>query len=77
MSDFSGNKIRRLVDRRFPFEGVINNINRRYKETESNYIREDLSKQISLSDCKECSGTRLRKEARNIFINDTLVNKFE
>ena len=61
----------RLVDRRFPFEGVINNINRRYKETESNYIRDDLSKQISLSDCKECSGTRLRKEARNIFINDT------
>jgi len=61
----------RLVDRRFPFEGVLNNINRRYKETESNYIREDLSKQISLSDCKECSGTRLRKEARNIFINDT------
>jgi len=61
----------RLVDRRFPFEGVINNINRRYKETESNYIREDLSKQISVSDCKECSGTRLRKEARNIFINDT------
>ena len=61
----------RLVDRRFPFEGVINNINRRYKETESNYIREDLSRQISLSDCKECSGTRLRKEARNIFINDT------
>ena len=61
----------RLVDRRFPFEGVINNIDRRYKETESNYIREDLSKQISVSDCKECSGTRLRKEARNIFINDT------
>jgi len=61
----------RLVDRRFPFEGVINNIDRRYKETESNYIREDLSKQISVSDCKECSGTRLREEARNIFINDT------
>ncbi len=70
--DFSWRTKRgRLVDRRFPFEGVINNINRRYKETESNYIREDLSKQISLSDCKECSGTRLRKEARNIFINDT------
>ena len=48
----------RLVDRKFPFEGVINNINRRYKETESNYIREDLSKLISVSDCKECSGTR-------------------
>tara|TARA_Y100001936_G_scaffold159311_1_gene155687 strand:+ start:57 stop:2897 length:2841 start_codon:yes stop_codon:yes gene_type:complete len=61
----------RLVDRRFPFEGVLNNINRRYKETESNYIREDLSKLISVSDCKECSGTRLREEARNIFINDT------
>ncbi len=61
----------KLVERIFPFEGVINNINRRYKETESNYIREDLSKLISLSDCKECYGTRLRREARNIFINKT------
>ena len=64
------NKRGRLVERFFPFEGVLNNVNRRYKETESNYIREDLSKLISLKDCQLCDGTRLREEARNVFIQD-------
>ena len=64
------NKRGRLVERFFPFEGVLNNVNRRYKETESNYIREELSKLISLNDCQLCDGTRLREEARNVFIQD-------
>ena len=64
------NKRGRLVERFFPFEGVLNNVNRRYKETESNYIREDLSKLISLKECQLCDGTRLREEARNVFIQD-------
>ena len=64
------NKRGRLVERFFPFEGVLNNVNRRYKETESNYIREELSKLISLKDCQLCDGTRLREEARNVFIQD-------
>ena len=67
------NKRGRLVERYFPFEGVLNNVNRRYKETESNYIREDLSKLISLKNCQSCSGTRLREEARNVFIQDTAI----
>ena len=67
------NKRGRLVERYFPFEGVLNNVNRRYKETESNYIREDLSKLISLKNCQLCSGTRLREEARNVFIQDTAI----
>ena len=64
------NKRGRLVERFFPFEGVLNNVNRRYKETESNYIREELFKLISLKDCQLCDGTRLREEARNVFIQD-------
>ena len=59
-----------LVERIFAFEGVINNIERRYKETESSWSRDNLSKLISLSSCKACSGTRLRKEARNVFVDN-------
>ena len=64
------NKRGRLVERFFPFEGVINNVNRRYKETESSYIREELAKLISQKDCQECDGTRLKEEARNVFIEE-------
>ena len=64
------NKRGSLVERIFAFEGVLNNIDRRYKETESSYSRDNLSKLISLSSCKACSGTRLRKEARNVFIEN-------
>jgi len=64
------NKRGSVVERIFPFEGIISNIERRYKETESSWSRDNLSKLISLSSCKACSGTRLRKEARNVFIDD-------
>ena len=64
------NKRGSLVERIFPFEGVLNNIDRRYKETESSWSRDNLSKLISLSSCKACSGTRLRKEARNLFLEN-------
>ena len=62
------NKRGSLVERIFPFEGVLNNIERRYKETESSWSRDNLSKLISLASCKACSGTRLRKEARNVYL---------
>ena len=64
------NKRGSLVERIFPFEGILNNIERRYKETESSWSRDNLSKLISLSTCKSCDGTRLRKEARNVFVED-------
>ena len=64
------NKRGSLVERIFPFEGVLNNIDRRYKETESSWSRDNLSKLISLSSCKACSGTRLRKESRNVFLEN-------
>jgi len=69
--DFSWrNKRGNRVERIYAFEGVLANINRRYKETESNGVRDHLTKLISLKNCQECSGTRLREEARNVFILD-------
>ena len=74
--DFSWRSKRgKLVERIYSFEGVMTNINRRYKETDSNGVRDYLSKLISLRNCQSCSGTRLREEARNVFIaNNSLPN---
>ncbi|HCH70324.1 MAG TPA: excinuclease ABC subunit UvrA [Colwellia sp.] len=60
-----------VVLRKHPFEGIINNMQRRYKETESNAVREELSKYLNSQHCPDCSGSRLRLEARNVFIDDT------
>ncbi len=49
--------------RRHPFEGVLHNMERRYKETESSAVREELAKFISNRPCASCEGTRLRREA--------------
>ncbi|PMM08462.1 excinuclease ABC subunit A [Vibrio breoganii] len=54
-----------------PFEGILNTLERRYRDTESNSVREDLAKYISTRSCKSCDGTRLREEARNVFVQDT------
>ena len=56
--------------RAHPFEGIIPNMERRYRETESNVIREELSKYLNSQACPECQGTRLRREARYVFIAD-------
>lgn len=58
------------VRRTHPFEGVIPNMERRYEETESNAVREELVKYLTVSACEECQGTRLRVEARNVFIDN-------
>ncbi|OCG73018.1 excinuclease ABC subunit A [Gilliamella sp. Occ4-3] len=60
-----------VVKRKHPFEGIINNLARRYKETESQTIREELAKYISHRPCPCCGGSRLCTAARNVFINDT------
>ena len=52
------------------FEGVIPNMQRRYHDTDSQFIREDLAKFLSHQICPGCSGTRLCLAARNVFIND-------
>lgn len=59
------------VKRTHPFEGILNNLSRRYKETDSQTIREELAKYISNRACPSCQGSRLRVEARNVFIDDT------
>jgi len=60
-----------VVLRNHPFEGIINNMQRRYKETESNAVREELAKYLNSQHCPDCDGSRLRLEARNVFIGDT------
>jgi len=59
--------------RQHKFEGVIHNMERRYRETESTSVREELTKYMATSNCPECSGTRLRKSARNVFIDDRRI----
>ncbi|HKT31415.1 MAG TPA: excinuclease ABC subunit UvrA, partial [Gammaproteobacteria bacterium] len=54
--------------RKHAFEGVIPNMQRRYQETESQMVREELAKYLTSRPCPECGGTRLRKEARFVFV---------
>ncbi|ALS97020.1 excinuclease ABC subunit UvrA [Lacimicrobium alkaliphilum] len=60
-----------VMERKHPFEGIIPNMQRRYRETESNAVRDELAKYLSQQPCDSCGGTRLRLEARNVFIGDT------
>ena len=60
-----------LITRNHVFEGVLNNMNRRYRETESNSVREELAKYQTSQACPSCKGSRLRQEARNVFIGQT------
>jgi len=52
------------------FEGIVPNMERRYRETESQMVREDLTKYLSTQSCPECKGARLRKAARYVFIDE-------
>jgi len=61
--------------KRHPFEGILNTLERRYRDTESNAVREDLAKYISTKTCSSCDGSRLRLEARNVFIGDTTLSQ--
>jgi excinuclease ABC subunit A len=56
-------------DTKIEFEGVLNNIERRFKETSSDYIREQMEKYMAESDCPTCNGYRLNEEARAVLIN--------
>ena len=62
----NGKKITKMQS----FEGIISNFERRYNNTESNFVREELNKYLSKQVCDECNGTRLCEDARNVFIND-------
>jgi len=56
------------VIRSHPFEGIMPNMERRYRETESAMVREELAKYLSSQPCPECQGTRLRRDARHVLI---------
>ncbi|TDR16796.1 excinuclease ABC subunit UvrA [Marinicella litoralis] len=62
-------------ERNHPFEGIANNMKRRYQETESSMVREELNKYISKKACPSCEGQRLNRSARNVFINDVPLPK--
>jgi excinuclease ABC subunit A len=59
------------VSRKHAFEGIIPNLQRRYHETESGSVRDELAKFHSIRACPDCHGTRLREASRNVFINET------
>ncbi|MCD2452758.1 excinuclease ABC subunit UvrA [Methylicorpusculum oleiharenae] len=56
--------------RKYPFEGIIANMERRYHETDSQMVREELAKYLSQKPCNTCNGARLNLAARNVFINE-------
>ncbi|MBT7227557.1 MAG: excinuclease ABC subunit UvrA, partial [Gammaproteobacteria bacterium] len=56
------------VTRSYPFEGILPNMERRYRETESNHVREELAKYLSSQSCPGCSGTRLKRDARFVLV---------
>ncbi|WP_299201060.1 excinuclease ABC subunit UvrA [uncultured Amphritea sp.] len=59
-----------VISKSHPFEGVLNNLSRRYRETESDMVREDLAKYINMQECPSCHGSRLRRDARHVFIDE-------
>ncbi|HKM26534.1 MAG TPA: excinuclease ABC subunit UvrA [Thiopseudomonas sp.] len=62
-----------IVKRAHPFEGIVPNLERRYRETESNTVREELAKYLSTQACPDCSGTRLRREARHVWVGENTL----
>ncbi|WP_213956200.1 MULTISPECIES: excinuclease ABC subunit UvrA [unclassified Variovorax] len=66
----SGASAGRKLVRKHPFEGIIPNMERRYRETDSIAVREELARYRNNQPCPDCHGTRLRREARHVFLVD-------
>ncbi len=64
----SGQSAGKKVSKKHPFEGVITNFERRYRETDSTAVREELARYRSVQPCPDCGGTRLRLEARHVYL---------
>jgi len=58
-----------------PFEGIIPNLERRYRETDSNYIRDDIKQYMNFRPCSDCSGTKLNRAARSVKIGDLNISE--
>ncbi len=65
----------RVVKRSHPFEGIVPNFERRYRETDSVAVREDLARYQSAKPCAHCHGTRLKREARHVFLPGSSEDK--
>ena len=65
----------RRHNRVMPFEGVLPHLERRYRETESNYVRDDLSQYLSNAACDVCDGSRLNEISRNVKILDHTISQ--
>ena len=61
---------KRSVRRSHPFEGILPNLQRRYRETDSSAVREELARFMSNKSCPDCGGSRLRREARHVLLED-------
>ncbi|MDO5291067.1 MAG: excinuclease ABC subunit UvrA, partial [Pseudomonadota bacterium] len=66
----SGASAGRKVSKKHPFEGILPNMARRWRETDSAVVREELARFRSTQPCPDCGGTRLKKEARHVFIGE-------
>jgi len=58
-----------VFKRTHPFEGILPNLERRYRDTESQSVREELARFLTTQPCPECQGTRLRRDARHVFLD--------
>ena len=61
----------RMIIQKQPFEGIVNTLERRYYETDSQHVKEELAKYQNNKPCPECLGSRLRHESRCVMINET------
>ena len=66
----SGERAGKKVNKKHPFEGIIPNFERRYRETDSATVREELSRYRAVQPCPDCNGTRLKREARHVFVGE-------
>jgi excinuclease ABC subunit A len=66
----SGASAGKKVSKKHPFEGIVRNFERRWRETDSSTVREELGRYRSTQHCPECNGTRLRREARHVFVGE-------
>ncbi|HYN64131.1 MAG TPA: hypothetical protein VES36_05955, partial [Candidatus Limnocylindrales bacterium] len=66
----SGQSAGRKLTKKHPFEGIVPNMTRRFRETDSVMVREELARFRSVQPCPDCAGSRLRREARNVFLVD-------
>ena len=64
----SGQQAGKKLSRKHPFEGIIPNMARRFRETDSVLVRDELTRFRNMQPCPDCNGTRLRREARNVFL---------